>query len=62
MSGSLVARELPFKLPEVHVDMLWHERDAKSPSHKWLREHLTTVVTDDGFERNQMRQVELAQR
>jgi len=31
---------LPFQLPAVHLDMLWHERDARSPAHKWLRLHL----------------------
>jgi DNA-binding transcriptional LysR family regulator len=34
---SLVAKELPFTLPVVHVDMLWHERDTRHPSHKWIR-------------------------
>ena len=42
MTGSLIAKELPFKLPEVHVDMLWHERDARNAAHKWLRAHLGT--------------------
>ncbi len=51
MPGALIAKELPFKLPDVHVDMLWHERDARSPSHKWLREHLT-ALTSDAVERN----------
>lgn len=46
MSGELIARELPFVLPEVHVDMLWHERDARSPAHKWLRQHLTALIDD----------------
>ncbi|MDB5763872.1 MAG: LysR family transcriptional regulator [Herminiimonas sp.] len=49
MSGSLVARQLPFSLPEVHVDMLWHERDARSPAHRWLREHLTLMTGDTAF-------------
>ena len=40
MSDELVARELPFAMPNVHVDMLWHERDARSKAHKWVREHL----------------------
>jgi hypothetical protein len=40
MSGALIARDLPFPLPDVHVDMLWHERDARSPAHKWLRSNL----------------------
>ena len=36
---ALVWRELPFSLPAVHIDMLWHERDARSPAHIWLRKH-----------------------
>ena len=40
MEKELVYKELPFKLPEVHIDMLWHERDARSPGHRWLREQL----------------------
>jgi DNA-binding transcriptional LysR family regulator len=55
MTDSLVWRELPFTLPTVHLDMLWHERDARSPAHKWLRNHfestsktsLRAVVEDD---------------
>jgi len=40
MSDQLIQKELPFSLPEVHIDMLWHERDARSPGHRWLREQL----------------------
>jgi DNA-binding transcriptional LysR family regulator len=40
MTDALVHKELPFQLPAVHLDMLWHERDARSPAHKWLRMHL----------------------
>lgn len=40
MTDALVAKELPFAMPEVHIDMLWHERDARSPGHQWLREQL----------------------
>ncbi len=40
MTEALVAKELPFPMPEVHIDMLWHERDARSPGHQWLREQL----------------------
>ncbi len=45
MSKELTFKELPFKLPEVHIDMLWHERDARSPGHRWLREQLFDAVT-----------------
>lgn len=40
MSEQLIQKKLPFTLPEVHIDMLWHERDARSPGHRWLREQL----------------------
>lgn len=50
MTGALISKALPFKLPDVHVDMLWHERDVRSPAHKWLREHLTSM-TGDAVER-----------
>ena len=40
MSEQLIHKSLPFSLPEVHIDMLWHERDARSPGHRWLREQL----------------------
>ncbi|WP_338846472.1 LysR family transcriptional regulator [Massilia sp. W12] len=43
MSDSLIAKELPFALPQVHLDMLWHERDARSPAHQWLRKHLEAM-------------------
>lgn len=49
MTGALIAKELPFTLPEVHIDMLWHERDARSPALKWLREHLTGMIGDSSF-------------
>ncbi|MDB5767627.1 MAG: Transcriptional regulatory protein [Collimonas fungivorans] len=44
MTGELVARELPFPTPAVHVDMLWHERDSRNPAHKWLRAHLSETA------------------
>ena len=45
MTDALVAKELPFTLPDVHIDMLWHERDARSPGHRWLRDQLTALET-----------------
>lgn len=44
MANELIWKELPFPLPEVHVDMLWHERDARNPAHQWLRENLITMT------------------
>jgi DNA-binding transcriptional LysR family regulator len=43
MTDALVYKELPFPLPAVHLDMLWHERDARSPAHKWLRAQLESM-------------------
>ena len=40
MTQALVAKDLPFVMPDAHIDMLWHERDARSPGHRWLREQL----------------------
>lgn len=49
MTGALIAKDLPFPMPEIHIDMLWHERDARSPAHKWLRQHLTAITADSAF-------------
>lgn len=49
MTGALIAKTLPFAMPEVHIEMLWHERDARGPAHKWLRQHLTTMTSDWSF-------------
>ena len=46
ITGALITKELPFDLPNVHVDMLWHERDTRSPAHKWLRGHLSGTTSD----------------
>jgi DNA-binding transcriptional LysR family regulator len=40
---SLVAKELPFALPVVHVDMLWHERNTRNPSHKCIRSQFAGI-------------------
>jgi DNA-binding transcriptional LysR family regulator len=46
ITGALITKELPFDLPNVHVDMLWHERDTRSPAHKWLRGHLSGTTSE----------------
>lgn len=53
MTAELIAKELPFALPEVHVDMLWHERNARSLAHKWLRDQLV-AMTDDSVARSKL--------
>lgn len=49
MSDELVAYELPFAMPNVNVDMLWHQRDARDLAHKWMREHLIARAANDGL-------------
>jgi DNA-binding transcriptional LysR family regulator len=36
-AGDLAVRELPFAMPLVHVDALWHHRKTASAAHQWLR-------------------------
>ena len=40
MTDALIVKELPFPMPDAHIDMLWHERDARNPGHCWLRDLL----------------------
>ncbi|MDO8298250.1 LysR family transcriptional regulator [Lacisediminimonas sp.] len=44
MKDALVWKELPISLPEMHVDMLWHERNARNRAHQWLREQILHAV------------------
>jgi len=37
MAGNLALRDLPFEVPPVHVDSLWHRRQAQRSDHAWLR-------------------------
>jgi DNA-binding transcriptional LysR family regulator len=41
ITSALIWKELPFSMPTVHIDMLWHERDTRNPAHKWLRAHMS---------------------
>jgi DNA-binding transcriptional LysR family regulator len=36
-ADELVVRELPFTMPLVHVDALWHHRKTPNAAHQWLR-------------------------
>jgi DNA-binding transcriptional LysR family regulator len=38
MAEMLVVHELPFKMPPIHVDMLWHRRLEHQSAHRWLRQ------------------------
>ena len=46
ITGALITKELPFTMPNMHIDMLWHERDTRSPAHRWLRAHLSGTTRD----------------
>ncbi len=37
MANDLVLRDLPFEVPPVHVDSLWHRRQGTRSDHAWLR-------------------------
>jgi DNA-binding transcriptional LysR family regulator len=37
IAHELVLRPLPFEVPQVHVDSLWHRRQAQRSDHAWLR-------------------------
>ncbi len=37
MGEGLVLRDLPFEVPPVHVDSLWHRRQMQRSDHAWLR-------------------------
>jgi DNA-binding transcriptional LysR family regulator len=49
MSEVLTVRPVPFELPLVHVDMLWHDRDRRNPSHGWMRETLAHMFSHRPF-------------
>jgi DNA-binding transcriptional LysR family regulator len=40
----LVSRSLPFALPSLHLEMLWHIRNDRSSAHQWLRARLLDAV------------------
>ena len=37
MAEALVMRDLPFEVPSMHVDSLWHRRQGQRSDHAWLR-------------------------
>lgn len=44
LTDQLVLRELPFAVPTVHVDALWHHRLHRVSAHEWLRTTLSAVA------------------
>jgi hypothetical protein len=43
-AGALEQRELPFHVPPVHVDALWHRRQGQRSDHAWLRLAVATAA------------------
>jgi DNA-binding transcriptional LysR family regulator len=43
-ADELVIRELPFAMPVVHVDSLWHQRNTLQAGHTWLRRHVQAAA------------------
>lgn len=39
-ASDLVMRPLPFQIPMVHVDSLWHRRSTEQSAHRWLRQQV----------------------
>ena len=44
IANALVLRNLPFAVPAVHVDALWHGRHEQDSAHRWLRETIRRSV------------------
>jgi DNA-binding transcriptional LysR family regulator len=43
-ADQLVLRELPYPVPTVQIDALWHHRLHRSSPHEWLRATIATVA------------------
>ncbi len=43
-ADQLTYRELPFGVPPVHVDAVWHHREQRVSAHAWLRETLAKLA------------------
>lgn len=44
IADALVLRKLPFAVPAVHVDALWHGRRDQDSAHRWLRDTIRRSV------------------
>jgi DNA-binding transcriptional LysR family regulator len=45
ISEQLALRELPFDVPPVHVDAVWHQRFTNDSAHQWLRKALYGIAS-----------------
>ena len=41
----LVMHELPYPVPTVQIDALWHHRVHRASAHEWLRATIATVAS-----------------
>ncbi len=48
IADALVLRDLPFVVPTVHVDALWHHRQEQSSAHRWLRQAIERSARNGG--------------
>ena len=48
IADALVLRDLPFAVPTVHVDALWHNRLEQSSAHRWLRQAIERSARSGG--------------
>ncbi|MBK4735174.1 LysR family transcriptional regulator [Noviherbaspirillum pedocola] len=46
MDDLLTWTRLPFALPPLRIDMLWHEREVRDLAHRWLRGALQEITND----------------
>lgn len=44
MADELVMRDLPYPVPTVQVDTLWHHRNQRVSAHEWLRATISAVA------------------
>lgn len=44
IADQLVLRDLPFSVPTVHVDAIWHHRVHRASAHEWLRNTIATLA------------------
>lgn len=42
VNHALIVKPLPFDMPAVHVDIMWHKRLQQSSAHQWLRATLAS--------------------
>ena len=44
IADQLALHDLPFAVPTVHVDAVWHTRHQSDPAHQWLRETIHALA------------------